>query len=114
MTILRYAPAVRDLHRHQQGIASLQTHALSANFGDELTRHNVDPFILVVVQMEWRATIGVMFSWRKDKYCKASLRVRGTDNLSIEIPDGEGARSLAALGVRVKPERTSTGLRAAR
>src|SRR5690348_12636106 len=66
MTILRYAPAVRDLHRHQQGIASLQTHALSANFGDELTRHNVDPFILVVVQMEWRATIGVMFSWRKD------------------------------------------------
>ena len=37
MRVLRYAPAVRDFHRHQQGIAGLQTHALAAHFGDEFT-----------------------------------------------------------------------------
>ena len=34
-------PAVRDFHRHQQGIAKLQTHMLAANFGDEFTRQDV-------------------------------------------------------------------------
>lgn len=82
--ILRYAPAVRDLHRHQQGIARLQTHALAANFGNEFACHDIDPFILFVMLVKRCATIGVMISWRKDKDCKAPLRVGGADNLSVE------------------------------
>jgi hypothetical protein len=37
---------------HQQGIAGFQTHALAANLGDEFTRHDIDPFILLVMHMK--------------------------------------------------------------
>jgi hypothetical protein len=86
MRVLRYAPAVRDFHRHQQGIAGLQTHALAAHFGDEFTRHDIDPFILFVMHMKRSALIGLMITWRKDKDGKAPLRVRGADNLGVEHP----------------------------
>ena len=82
--ILRHTPAVRDFHRHQQGIAKLQTHALAANFGDEFTCHDIDPFILFVMHVKRGAPVRVVFSWRKDKDCKAPLRVGGADNLSVE------------------------------
>jgi hypothetical protein len=91
MRVLRHTPAVRDFHRHQQRIAGLQTHALGANFGDELTRDK-DPFILLVMHVKRAPLVRMMVSWGKDKDCKAPLRVGGADNLSVKHPDGEGAR----------------------
>ncbi len=86
MRVLRYTPAVRDFHRHQQRIARLQTHALAANFGDEFTRHDIDPFILFVMHVKRGAPIGMTVCWWKDKDRKAPLRVGGADNLGVEHP----------------------------
>ncbi len=84
MRILCHTPAVRDFHRHEQRIAKLQTHALAANFGDEFTRHDIDPFILLVMHVKRGAPVGVMVSWRKDENCKAPFRVGGADNPGVE------------------------------
>ena len=86
MRILGYTPPVRDFHWHQQGIARLQPHALAANFGDEFTRHDIDPFILFVMNVKRRTAVGMMVSWWKDKDRKAPLRVGGADNLGVEHP----------------------------
>jgi hypothetical protein len=88
MRVLRYTPAVRDLHRHQQGIAGLQTHALATNFGDEFTRHDIDPFVLFVVHVKRSAPIGVMFCWWKDEDCQKSVPTEELAEREREPPEG--------------------------
>jgi hypothetical protein len=81
MRILRHTPTVRDFHWHQQGIARPQTHALTADFGDEFSTQDVNPLILFVMQVKRRAAICMVLPYGKYINCKPPVRVGGTNHL---------------------------------
>lgn len=86
MLFLRHTPAVWHLHRHQQGIARFQVHALATYFGNEVARQNVKPLILLVMHVKRSAAIWVMVSRGKHKDCQPPLGVGRTNDLGVEHP----------------------------
>lgn len=84
--VLCHTPAVWYFHRHQQGIARFQAHALAAYFGNELACQDPKPLILLVMHVKRSAAIWVMVSCRKHKDGKPPLGVGRTNDLGVEHP----------------------------
>src|SRR5277367_1375173 len=95
---LRHTPAVWQFHRHQQGIARFQAHALAAYFGNELARQDVKPLILLVMHVKRSAAIWVMVSRRKHKDGTAPLGVGRTNDLGVEHPLRRGRALIGTVG----------------
>jgi hypothetical protein len=76
----RVAPAVRDFHRHQQGIAGFETIAFAAHLGDKFPTQNVKPFVLFVMKMQRCARVSGVGGDRNREGCESSFGVDRADH----------------------------------
>jgi hypothetical protein len=74
------APAVRNAHWHQERVALLKADSLAADLCNKFACRDVNPLILRMMQVKWRAGVRFMLTEGNDKGREPSHGIEGTND----------------------------------